>query len=367
MENFKSLNQTYQNLTDGMEFKNYKELCEFLQQPVGRGNSKIPQEEMFSRYFEYKKQGRKIIIENVYYEPLPTFGKGAYSMLIQKLILDMLVNEKLSTGNNTLYFSKTQFALKLGLVKDEYKTYSRNKYKLSELLNIDTEIVDEFYRMTNTKMHGYIETALKSLEMKSNIQYQTGLIMIKEHFQYGVREASELEIKKILSFENEAMDEIIKKYPEVKKDSFNRADIMLRNEWGEFTSIVSQKLSENGMGYIDFYFRGIKLVLSENIEYAKDRLEKFISQNRNEIKYELNQLFVENYKNSYNSFHEKAIEQVKDSNGKIKEYVYVRADCNYVRDGHDLIDATVNKKENTIDIIKRRECLEELEYDGIPF
>lgn len=52
--------------SDIREFKNYKVACEFLEEEVKSGKSKKLQLEDWTRYFDYHKEGNKIIIDNIY-------------------------------------------------------------------------------------------------------------------------------------------------------------------------------------------------------------------------------------------------------------------------------------------------------------
>ena len=42
-------------------FKNYKELCEYLDEPIKTGKSKQLQLKDWERYFSYEKEGQKFI------------------------------------------------------------------------------------------------------------------------------------------------------------------------------------------------------------------------------------------------------------------------------------------------------------------
>jgi len=59
-------------LSEGMTFKNYKELCLFLDMPIKSGRSKQLQLSDLSRYFIYTKEGQKITITEIFKEPLPS-------------------------------------------------------------------------------------------------------------------------------------------------------------------------------------------------------------------------------------------------------------------------------------------------------
>ena len=54
------------NIEQGEVFKNYKELCERLGEPVKEGNSKKAQLNEWKQRFSYQKQGHKFIITEVF-------------------------------------------------------------------------------------------------------------------------------------------------------------------------------------------------------------------------------------------------------------------------------------------------------------
>lgn len=56
-------------INNGQKFKNYKALCEFLEEPVKTGKSKQLQMKDWERYFQYHKEGNSIVIDMVYENP----------------------------------------------------------------------------------------------------------------------------------------------------------------------------------------------------------------------------------------------------------------------------------------------------------
>ncbi|MGU8679075.1 hypothetical protein ACV3Q3_13030 [Clostridium perfringens] len=58
-----------ENLTEGMEIKNYKELCSVLNIKTKAGNSKKSQLKELERYCNYIKEGNRFIIKEIYKDP----------------------------------------------------------------------------------------------------------------------------------------------------------------------------------------------------------------------------------------------------------------------------------------------------------
>jgi hypothetical protein len=59
-----------ENLKVGMIYKNYKVMCELLEQPVNSGKSKQLQMKNWERYFSYEKDGVKFIVNEIFNIPL---------------------------------------------------------------------------------------------------------------------------------------------------------------------------------------------------------------------------------------------------------------------------------------------------------
>ena len=57
------------DLRVGMTFKNYKDLCFFMEAEVLEGTSKQYQLYEFAKYFSWTRQGQKYIITDVFAEP----------------------------------------------------------------------------------------------------------------------------------------------------------------------------------------------------------------------------------------------------------------------------------------------------------
>lgn len=86
------------NITEGLIVKNYKQMCELLNQTVKGGDSKRSQLKEWSTYFNYEKDGNKFIIKEIYDTQLEkedgrVNNKGGnnsiYAENIDRLILHM--------------------------------------------------------------------------------------------------------------------------------------------------------------------------------------------------------------------------------------------------------------------------------------
>lgn len=77
-------------LTFGQEFKNYKALCEYLEEPIKTGKSKQLQLLDWQRYFQYKKDKNKFIITFVYDEPLAKTQRTSNNIKNIKYMIDLI-------------------------------------------------------------------------------------------------------------------------------------------------------------------------------------------------------------------------------------------------------------------------------------
>jgi hypothetical protein len=63
--------EQFNKLKEGMKIKNYKQLCELIEEEVKGGNSKILQIKEIERYVCLKKRGIKYTVQEIYETPRP--------------------------------------------------------------------------------------------------------------------------------------------------------------------------------------------------------------------------------------------------------------------------------------------------------
>lgn len=156
-------------LKPGDIIKNYKDLCTILEIPVLAGNAKKYQLKDLNRYFDYKKDGQKFIITEVYSSPKEKEDKrienSVYLKFIQIILMDLLVNrmdEKLSYSTN-----KKQLCLDLGMVNEKYKR--NNIVQINKSLpgyGITDYDLEMFYDKCNSRLTDILESGLNSLDSR---------------------------------------------------------------------------------------------------------------------------------------------------------------------------------------------------------
>ena len=171
-------------LKEGMVVKNYKELCNLLNETVLAGDSKKAQVERWKCYFDFDRQGVKYIINEIFDEPYPSLDarknrEGIYVGYIELLLMDYLSNKK----NYTAYLTKRQLYNLLGMTSC---TYSEKRDKVKEIIddvNNDNQTqiyksdVKEFYSRADLKLNSIINSALKSMKNKFLIEYSTEYVI----------------------------------------------------------------------------------------------------------------------------------------------------------------------------------------------
>lgn len=179
------LHNIFTKLKPGDIIKNYKELCSILELPVLAGNSKKYQLKDLTRYFDFKKEGQKIIVLEVYSSPKEKEDKrienSVYLKYIQIILMDLLVNrmdEKLSYSTN-----KKQLYLDLGMINEKYKR--NNIVQINNSLSgygITDYDLETFYDKCGSRLSDILESGLHGLENRRLIDYaKVRTIMVKNN------------------------------------------------------------------------------------------------------------------------------------------------------------------------------------------
>lgn len=190
------------NLTEGMVVKNYKVMCELLEQEPSSGNGKKCQIKTWERYFDYHKKGQKFIITQIYNEPLPEydgrkFRDGVYAKYIEVLLLRYLaLNHDQIVG-----ITKRQLFCLLGFVPTTYNGYSsagiksiQEKYNATHRQEIKRGDVECFCDSLEVKLNSVIESALISMKRKNLIDYTLQYMIVTNDDKHHVANATETQL-----------------------------------------------------------------------------------------------------------------------------------------------------------------------------
>jgi hypothetical protein len=197
-----------ENIVEGMITKNYKQLCELLNEDIKTGKSKQLQLKDWERYFKFHKEGQKIIIDTIHNDIKEKVdmrksenisendkrhngNNNFYGEDIQKLILLLMAS---STIDNEIILPISILLNKLSMTNCNYSLGRRNQDKLSEVLNIDEKYINEFYDSTHSSLRSSLETSLNALDKKSLLRWQTVRMVCKKVAVVKYNELDEIEI-----------------------------------------------------------------------------------------------------------------------------------------------------------------------------
>ena len=293
-------------------YKNYKELCGILEEPIKSGKSKQLQMKDFERYFEFHKEGNKIVIDNIFSEEKEKIdmrksdyisetdkrhngNNTFYGEDIEKLLLLMMAS---TTFEDELIFPMSIILNKISMVNSNYSFGRRNQERLSELLKIDEKYVNEFYDTTHSNLRSTLESALNRLDRKSLLRWKTVRMICKkvaivkyneldeieidmdtDKVQYTIQEEYEIATKEqdliIIDAENKILEEM-------KLNNLN--EVIRYGKINEFYKKVYNIVKKKAN--IKYYFNGYCLIFNRN-NIIKE-LEKH-GEDLEEIRIKLNQ------------------------------------------------------------------------------
>ena len=255
-------------LVIGMTVKNYKMLCELLEQEVKNGKSKKLQLEDWKRYFDWEKSGQKFIITDVYDTPLTKEDKrklgnnSIYVKYIEVILLQYLSKQQ----GFTKTFTKRNWWEMLGIVNEQY-----GKKSEKELTNLDYKVtpweVKHFYQRCNKKLEEILFSALNSLRSRKLITYEIQTMIVKWNPQKRCDEyfeATDNQKKQILEVEHYVLHNIMKYEKMVQ--------VFLKFQQQEYYQKVNDLLYEY-YGW-DHCYKQIKIIYTpEGVREAYPELE----------------------------------------------------------------------------------------------
>ena len=199
---------TMKNLIIG-DTLSYKELCEKLNQPVYGGNQKKSELKEFKRFFDFENVNRKIIITDIYDEPLdPQVRDIPKNAIYVKYISCVLLDHLSKQDGYRVYITKTKLWLLLGIITENYIKYNKNRKELKKLSNKMTDFeIREFFKRCNNNFPKIITSSLNSLQRRNLIRYSE-LYMIIEKDSNGKiehREAIDSEVAYIIKTKRKVM------------------------------------------------------------------------------------------------------------------------------------------------------------------
>lgn len=191
-------------LKTGMTVKNYKVLCELLNQPVKDGTSKKAQFKDFKCYFDWEKSGQKFIITDVYDTPLTREDRrklGNNSIYVQ--CIELILLQYLSQQTKyTRSFTKKKWWSLLGITSEKYGNVPEQELKKLDY-SVTSYEIKHFYQRCNKKLDSILLSALRNLRNRRLIEFepQTIIVIRNEKGEDKYFAANDEEKKKILNAE----------------------------------------------------------------------------------------------------------------------------------------------------------------------
>ena len=167
----------------GDVYKSYKELCYALREEVTSSNSKTAQIENWARFFKFRREGRKFIIEEIYDTPLPPRvvkrnKPSEYADLMYPVLLELMGKSK----DHSICDSKIKLMERLGFVNSDYYKcpafQGRKPLDINPNIPLDKIPVDnnnilqsEIHRICTSVINQYFDRGLENLQKRDKIRY----------------------------------------------------------------------------------------------------------------------------------------------------------------------------------------------------
>lgn len=271
-------------LQTGMIVKNYKAMCNLLNEQICNGKSKRLQLEHWRCYFDFEKDGQKFIIGEVFDNPLPTFDArkqkdGIYVKYIELLLMEYLSKQKGYMASLT----KKDLYILLGMSSLIYHDYNTTYSSIKNVMDnryeypASDEDIQIFYQRADRKLNAILMSALKSMANRFLINYSTEYVICEKETYMNdngkkishniYRIADDEEIRKILKAQQETLKELnIEKF----------SDVFLKNKMKEYFSILDDYVRINYNW--EFVYSQIKII------YLADEIERQIPVRADEIR-----------------------------------------------------------------------------------
>ena len=299
------------NLYIGQSFKNKKEFCKYINQEyIPNKTASESQVKEWRRYFEWVKDGQKIIITDIYDTPLDkndgrvTNGTQKYQQYIEDILLaymDSEINKNTTTTNiegcrdYQFVFTLNGLALLCNMVNKRYV----NK-------NIDSVLIEagytkfnikDFFSRTELKFSLVINNALQNMEKRKIINYDKVLIVEENGKQ---RLATVHDANEYLNMEKLALAQL---------NYENIIEVFLHNRIKEYYALVTKKVKEH-LGWDKCYKAYVINLNNISINLEKEYLAKTNQQNKLELNQRLisffntqaNNKFIKSCKNELGGF-----------------------------------------------------------------
>lgn len=315
-----------ENLKIGYIYKNYKSLCDILDEPIKAGKSKQLQLKDWERYFNCTKNGNKFIITEIYdipKEKKDNRNGGNNSSIISDIIHDYIVSSLELSSYCAIVGSKSGIIRQIGLVDSEF---SNCYYNFDETFShiVDgqsvqyTSIEKEFY-------FDYCDKVMNSYKNRLNrvLDNFGDAINIAKYYQTSTLKQSKYG-NEFYTTEDIEDEETIDKINKIKGNlEFTYGVIENKDKWKIFSSRNRSK-----QFYDDFVGQVRTVLNDENIANCYEILS--ITRNENSEK-EFEYKCDENYSEKLNKAQNKFANDKIESTFKVTKSIYDTCYMEYIK------------------------------------
>ncbi|UZW12590.1 hypothetical protein OSC52_12060 [Clostridium pasteurianum] len=262
----------------GHVFASQREACEAIGiEYKNSTNSRRACEKEFDRRWKWHKEGRKIIVDEVYpeiKEKIENRGKsqgsrnnykGIYAEFIDALLLQYLQKEEDKLKDTCeIHTTNNKIAEATGIVNYNYRTAYNEREKFYNTVKKDFNIKTNTYCMkdvfywTKSKIREIVKSSLDRLQKAELLEYELCYFL---YMQYKERIPLEDEMKAIITAEEETMKEMGIEHKKKIDNSYELSK--------EFNKKVLGKVQKD-FDYIESIFKGYTISLWEDIALKTD-------------------------------------------------------------------------------------------------
>lgn len=275
----------------GKVFKNYKVLCEWLGVTPTKGKGRGYHFKEFERYCTYHKEGQKIIVDEVFDNPVDKadnrINNGA-----NKYIDDMipLLEGYIGKSQQTIYTTSNNLLSAIGVVHTDYVNLYSNATKVATTITNITNIkvtprtLEDFSNNINRTMHNALRSALNRLHKQGKIIYKDITFIINDG-DTEPHEADKYELDIIEENEKWVLDDMFKK-GEIKNPSKN--SIFSFKQRNKFYNLLDKCLLEDGIGQMwkNIYIKNIsctQMDTTDNLATLRNKFAESVEHNMKNI------------------------------------------------------------------------------------
>ena len=350
----------------GKTYKNYKHLCEILEEQIKAGNAKKAQLKMWEGYFSHSKDGNKFIITEIFDNPVekPIIRGGANNMLRHAPLMDAKSMSIIDNHEgNELLLTMTRLLLQMNMINENFSYGNQNRNKVSNYLNIEEAFIEEFFNTSKRTFKSNIESMLNRLESRALIFWQKVItvciatatnekddlgrikvnteILVDEFGNEHVDLSTDTKAKLEYRLANKEEILLIKEVEGLVMDDLgceNKQEIIVKEMWKLFIKRVNKILLERAN--ILYYYDSYKIIknekrLARETKKVEPYIEEFDISNDTEL-LDLNKEVQSQLLKNWERRHAKAIIKNKGAN------LSIRKSEEYVKNGDILIGSFIN-------------------------